>query len=198
VITTLTKNKITVATPTIPPRGDLLRRAAASVAEQTLPAAAHAVAIDTERRGAGATRQAALDLVTTEWTAFLDDDDEFMPRHLEYLYGFAMDTGADYVYSYYVVKNAKGEETKVDPLQNFGQPFDPKNPRHTTITILVRTDLAKSIGFHTEPQGHDWGGEDWMFTLGCVRAEAKILHLPEKTWYWWHHGNNTSGLATRW
>ena len=43
-------------------------------------------------------------------------------------------------------------------------------------------------------------GEDWDFTLRCRAAVPldAMRHVPEVTWLWHHHSNNTSGLPDRW
>jgi glycosyltransferase involved in cell wall biosynthesis len=195
---------ITVAIPSIPPRERLLLRAIESVQRQTLPAAALSVAVDWAKQGAATNRQHALDGVATEWTAFLDDDDEFDPEHLEKLHGHAEDTGADYVYSWYRIVGWGGvvlEHDPVFPATHYSEPWDPAVPRHTTITVLVRTELAKEIGFvppvpGAQADGNVWG-EDYTFTLE-VNKRGKISHLVDKTWLWHHDSGNTSGLSDRW
>lgn len=197
--------QITVVIPTIPPRAALLARAVQSAANQSLPAAALSVAVDNQHAGAAHTRQRALDAVKTGWTAFLDDDDEFMPHHLEQLHKFAHATDADYVYSWFRVVGANGRVMSHDPVfpeSHFLEPFDPNNPIQTTITVLVKTELAKHVGFwkpddEREVDGQRWG-EDYSFTLDCVRAGARITHLVEHTWYWHHDSGNTSGRGDRW
>jgi glycosyltransferase involved in cell wall biosynthesis len=151
-----------------------------------------AVATDTLKEGAWKTRQRAVDMANTDWIAFLDDDDYFYPRHVRRLLETARDTGADYVYSYF--------DTTVTPdlLGFFGKTFDSTNPHHTTMTVMVRTELAKSVRFTPRLPEHEAGGEDWRFILGCVEAGAKIVHLPEQTWVWRHHPTNTSGREDRW
>lgn len=185
---------ITVCMPSIPPRGILRNRALASVSAQTRQPAAISVAIDTEREGAAATRQRALDAVQTSYVAFLDDDDAFMPQHLDHLYQHLIDTGADFVYSWFEVVGG------VDPFPptHFTNPFNPDDPIETTITTLMRTDLAQEIGFQVLDRGEGNGGEDFRMVLQCVEKGAMISHLVEKTWYWFHHGANTSGLPTKW
>lgn len=201
----LPSTDITVAIPAHAPRlaDGMLMRALASASAQTLPPVAVTVAIDHRREGAAVTRQRALDAVKTGWVAFLDSDDELMPHHLAALARHAEETGADYVFSYYVVKDGLGQERpEIDPLQHFGRPFSPDDPHQTTITTLVRTELAQAVGFRAPPEGAlidgQRYGEDFAFTVGCVKAGARIVHLPEKTWWWWHHGGNTSGLPDRW
>jgi hypothetical protein len=131
-------------------------------------------------------------MATGDWVAFLDDDDEFLVHHLEILVEAAHRERADYVFSYFVRKQGG------DPLGHFGKRFDPRKPHHTTMTVLVRTELAKSVGFLNHPNANDsWPGEDWRFTLGCVEQGAHIVHHPEETWIWHRHGGNTSGLVGR-
>lgn len=172
----------------------MLHEAISSVTNQSLPAAALSIAVDVEREGAPATRQRALDAVTTPWVAFLDDDDLFMNVHLEHLYTHARDTGADFVYSWFLVPGGADPF----PATHFSEPFDPDNPIETTVTVLVRTELAKAVGFQSLNRGHGQNtGEDRFFTLGCLQEGAKVSHLVERTWWWRHHGGNTSGLPNK-
>lgn len=193
------KPDITVVTPTIPPRRALLLRALSSVMAQTLPARALSVAVDTEHAGAAITRHRALQSAQTGWVAFLDDDDEFMPTHLHALWSHARDTDADYVYSWFEVLGGADPF----PTSHFTQPFNPADPIQTTITVLVKTELAKDVGFveFTDDgkviDGQRWG-EDYDFTLRCLRAGANIQHLVARTWYWHHDSSNTSGRGDRW
>lgn len=168
----------------------MLERAAASVRAQTVPVH-HILAEDIHHIGAAITRTHGLHLVDTEWTAFLDSDDELDPDHIEHLLAHAADTGADYVYPWFRVVGG------TDPFPMFyGKPFDPAAPNSTTITILVRTELAKQIGFTRDPNVQV-GGEDFQFTLACINAGAKIVHLPRRTWTWHHGPQNSSGLPDR-
>lgn len=181
--------QVTVVTPTHPARegNGMLARAVASVRAQTVPVH-HIVELDTERSGAAATRQRGLDTVTTPWTAFLDSDDELDPDHIERLLKCAQETGADYVYPWFRVEGGR------DPFPMFfGKPWDDDAPNSTTITILVRTGLAKRVGFVRDPSVQV-SGEDFLFTLGCLAEGALIVHLPERTWTWHHHGRNSSGV----
>lgn len=191
---------IGVVTPTHPSRNDaMLRRASHSVWRQTHPAAGHFVVCDWEKKGAAWTRQAALEANTFEWTAFLDSDDWFMPNHLEVLVNAALETGADYVYTWYELVHLGrrfGDNDPVFPPGHFLDPWDPANPRHTTMTVMVRTELAREVGFVTVPDDGEYAhrrGEDWEFTLGC-NAKGTIHHVVQRTWFWDHHGKNSSGV----
>jgi glycosyltransferase involved in cell wall biosynthesis len=188
--------RITVVIPSIPGRRKMLARALASVAAQSHPAHEVVVEKDVQQNGATVTRQRGLEKVETEWVAFLDDDDEFKPDHLRLLAGAVYVQDADYVYPWYDIVGGR------DPMaQFFGKPWDPAQPHQTTITTLVRTELAQSVGFTNKPSKDPnggsrlVGGEDYRFTLACNEAGARIFHLPMRTWRWHHHGRNTSGLA---
>lgn len=192
-------SQITVVIPTIPPRTNRLKIAVESVMSQVLPADAIAISVDNDRLGAAGNRQKALETVRTKYVAFLDDDDRFKPNHLQALMETMVSEDADYVYSWYDMDGGTDPRPEV-----FGRPWDNDNPVQTTITTLVKTELAQEIGFVNPDDGpldspdRLYAGEDWYFTHGCWKAGAKIVHRPEKTWYWSHWGKNTSGLPNRW
>lgn len=190
----MTDFSVTVAMPTIPPRvgTPLLAEALRSVREQTLPPAGGiSCALDVEKRGAAATRQRALDAVRTPWVAFLDDDDFWYPHHLETLTRLVQDHDADYAYSWFDGNNPF-------PMHR-GRQFDPQDEHHTTMNVMVRTEIAKQVGFVNHADANDvWPGEDWRFTLECARLGAKFIGTGEITWHYRVHSGNTSGLHTRW
>lgn len=165
----------------------LLNRALTSVVAQTLQPVAIHVINDVDRHGAGATRRALLDYVDTEWVAWLDSDDEWMPEHLEKLHRVAVETDSVFVFSWF---------SGPDPLGHFSLPFNPCTPHHTTMNVLVRTEIAREVGFPDNDAGH-FANEDWAFITGvsklaCERG-LKMTHLAERTWRWHQHGQNTSG-----
>lgn len=197
---------ITVAITSIPMRKQMLSKAIESVLAQTEPASAISIAIDHVGEGAGKTRNRALQAANTEWTAFLDDDDYLYPHHLDRLLQTANETGADLVYPWFDVIGSS------DPLGWEGKEFDPdillNYQNYIPVTYLVRTELAKSVGGFPICETERWPYpecEDWGFLQDLVRADAKIVHLPERTWAWVHHGwgrpgvpGNTSGRPDRW
>lgn len=188
---------ITVVIPTIPPRAKMLARAVTSVERQTLRPYDVIVQGDADHDGAAVTRQRGLEAVETEWVAFLDDDDEMLPGHLEALAMSARWQCVDMVFSWYSVVGG------TDPRPHeLGLPWDPSQPRQTTITTLCRTETAQACGFLAEgdedltsPDRH-FAGEDWRFTQR-MNEVGTIHHLPVISWLWHHHRHNTSGLP-RW
>lgn len=190
----ISKNSISIAIASIPPRfNTTLPRAIASIERQSLrPDAVH-ISYDINKEGAPQTRQRALDGVTTPWVAFLDDDDEMHSHHLHELMKAAQEQEADFVYSWF------DSPCGFDPFpMNRGKPWDPNNPVETTITVLVRTELAQEVGFEDFTPYPTVSGEDRFFTLGIMALGAKIYHLPMNTWIWHNCGGNTSGRSDRW
>lgn len=170
----------------------LFAHAVESVQTQTLPPAGGiSVALDVDHAGAAATRQRALDAVRTEWVAFLDDDDYFYPNHLKTLYDLVTEHSADYAYAWF-----DGN----DPFPTHrGKQMDPAQPHHTTMTVMVRTELAKEAGFQNHVDANaGWPGEDWNFTLRCLELGAKFIGTSSITWHYRKHYGNTSGLPSRW
>lgn len=201
---------ISVVIPTHAGREAYLGLAVASARGQSYaPREVHVVE-DVGHAGAAVTRDVGLRMVDTEWTAFLDSDDVMYRHHLRTLSAGAMVWGADYVYSWYDMIDAAGRPYRGvrDVLPHFGRPFNPDRPTQTTVTVLVRTELAQSVGFSAPEPGMVDGqvaGEDWRFLLGCLDAGAKVVHVPRRTWGWRHWGvgapgraGNTSGRGDRW
>lgn len=198
------KPGITVVIPAHPHRvrNGMLDRAVASVEAQLLPAARIVTVVDEAGDGAARTRQRGLEQVDTEWVGFLDSDDWMYPEHLKVLAAGVRVHRADYLFTYYMVHRRDGTPwPENDPLGHFGKPWNPAAPHQTTITTLVRTDIAQTVGFSDPPEGSTVGGhrggEDWHFTIGCRDAGARIVHIPRRTWAWVHHGLNSSGLPTQ-
>lgn len=205
---------IGVVIPTHPPRmrNGMLPRAVESVGHQTALPQNLLVEIDTDGAGAAATRTAGVRKNDRAWTAFLDSDDWWYPEHLATLVQAQLGTGADYLYSYFSVYDAyEALDPAADPLGTFGKVFDPAAPLQTTITILVRTQLAQDLGFIAQPAdrllpGCAIGrpdrasvpmryGEDYDFTVRAIAAGARIVHVPQRTWAWRIHPGNSAGLS---
>lgn len=191
---------VSVVMPTHPARlaNGMTKRAIGSVLGQSYVASALIVEQDLISSGAAATRNRGLQKVTTEWVAFLDSDDQMKRNHLEVLMKGAEETGADYLYTWFEPVGFGGG----DPLGHFGKVFNPEHPTQTTITTLVRTGLAQSVGFReVDPpdqtiDGQRYG-EDFQFTVECLAQGAKIVHIPQRTWLWNCHGGNTSGQPNK-
>jgi glycosyltransferase involved in cell wall biosynthesis len=185
---------ITVVIPTPPSREQQLGRAIASVAAQLLQPVETLVEPDWDREGPAIVRNRALAKVTTEWVAFLDDDDELYPNHLLALARFARLTPVDVVYPYF---DCDGE----DVIRMFGVPFDPlllERANFIPVTALARTAKVREAGgFQLHLDGNGDPCEDWGLWLAMHKNGAKFAHLPARTWRW-HNNEGTRGHADRW
>lgn len=203
----------TVAIPTHPARGavndpfTLLGRAVTSVEAQTvLPAGGLSIACDLDGDGAAKTRQRALNEVTTEFVSFLDSDDYLYPHHLARHFRLLSTAGdevanpyglpgwndwADVAYSWW------GGNRPFPEATHRGLKFDPVHPHHITMTLTVRTSLAKAAGFGDRPLDPEWAGEDWIFILRLCELGARFVGTGDETWWYDVHGANTSGHPHR-
>lgn len=196
---------VSAVIPTIPPRRSMYYRALRSIQAQEVAPEFICVASDQDRKGSAATRNEALSQVSTPWAAFLDDDDEWLPNHLEVLWG--MQTGHPEFDVYYTgceVVLADGtylpHENHMSEWGRFGEEFSAEVLQQRSclpVTSMVRTDLAKQAQFGP-PVGLDTPYDDWGFYLRLLDLGARFLHIPERTWLWHHHGANTSGQPDRW
>lgn len=197
-------NGISLVVTTIAPRRPLLARALASIGAQTLLPEVVVITEDTRRLGAARNRQNGTDQVATEFVAYLDDDDELDPPHLERLAAEMNRTGADLIFPWFTVVGG------TDPFpHSFGRPWDNTEPHQIPVTFLARTEVIREAGGWTlgweEVDAEDPGtdrdgnraGEDWRLCLRLCAMDAKIVHLPERTWRWHHDSGNTSGLPSR-
>lgn len=202
---------VTFCLPTHPARGNiqdrgtLLGRAVASIHAQTVrPEGGVSIACDLNGDGAARTRQRALEEVKTEFVSFIDSDDWLYPNHLathvrllsgcgddHSLDPLSVDTKywADVAYSWWAGNQPFPEST------HRGLQFDNAHPHHITMTITVRTELAKRVGFLFEQMHPEWYGEDWKMITGLADLGAKFVGTAEETWFYdAGHGGNSSGI----
>ena len=173
---------VTVITPTLASRADLLAEATASVAAQTYTGpVVHAVGRDRFRRGPARMRNTLLTRATTRWVAFLDDDDVLLPRHLELLVGEGERTGADVVGSQYRVEG--------DDAVHGHVVFDADEMRRGNYlppTVVARVDAVLRAGAF-DPKDHY---EDWGLWVRMLAIGATFTIVPEVTWVKRHRGGN--------
>lgn len=196
---------ITVCIPTIPGREEMLTNALKSVAEQALQPADIVVVNDKEKRGAYAARNEAIDRVKTDWIAFLDDDDLFLPNHLEVLAREASRGDADLVYTYMIVDGGRDPlavTVNMQWLSPFGVTFGQEQERHLRtfgnfipITYLVKTEFCKRVGGFPPAESHQ-RPEDHLFLIKLLDAGARFNHVARRTWIYKIHSSNTGGGLT--
>jgi hypothetical protein len=204
---------VTFVVPTHPARGDaddpgsLLGMAVRSIFAQTLqPAGGISIMTDRDGDGAAVTRQRALDTVKTEFVSFLDSDDWLYPHHLAThvrLLTGVTDPAIDVLsidpkyWAHDVAYSWWGGNRPFPESTHRGLVFNPATPHHITMTLTVRTELAKAAGFDGRPLDPEWAGEDWKFILRLCELGARFVGTGEETWHYRVHGANTSGLPHR-
>lgn len=204
---------VAVVVPTIPGREAFLRRAIASVLDQTRPlnyAAGDQLIVeqDPERTGAAATRNRALARVTADVVAWLDDDDELLPNHLKScLRVLQLDPSVGLVYPRPRMRGGK-DPTAVThqgrfPVSPWGLRWCPEFAKHLRVhgsfipmTHLVRTGLATGAGGFPEgetlPSGR-YRGEDEGYLIRLLDHGVVFEHLDAVTWRWHVHNAQTAG-----
>jgi glycosyltransferase involved in cell wall biosynthesis len=190
---------ITVVIPTIPQRKGKLRKAISSVMAQTYPVSALSVAVDLKGEGSARTRNRALDAVQTDWVAFLDDDDQFLPSALRTFAHAQRDTNADVVYGLPRIVDAQGIIQRRFFEAGGPEVFDPdllRQKSYIPVVSLVRTVLAKSARF-SYAQDTTGAYDDWGFYLSLLDIDAKFYHVNQETFIWNIDGGNTSGKPDR-
>jgi len=199
---------VTVVIPMIPRRREMLGRALESVTRQTRMPEAVIIEYDTTGQGAYATRNRALAGVTTRYVAWLDDDDTLEPNHLETCLKVLAQTGATLVYpgAFFVGRDnplaVSVDGQWVDP---FGVTFGEEQEHHLRVhgnfipvTYVAAAADVRRVGGFPEPSSEAWPGEceDHGLLVRLLDGGARFVHVPERTWTYHVHGENTGGRPT--
>lgn len=196
VIRTASNSSVSVSMATIPVRGNLLLKAVTSVLSQTLLPEVISIESDFEHAGAARTKNKALSNVSSEWVAFLDDDDMFLPFHLESLMDAAYASGADVIYP----RPLQTEYIPDPEAFGFGRKFRASAQRIGNLipsTVLARTSFVKYVGGFQEHSSTKL--DDYGLFLTLLDAGAKFYHLDKQTWVWRFNSSiSTQGFPDKW
>lgn len=140
------------------------------------------VYFDRPHAGKAAQLNFALSRVSAEYVAYMDDDDDVFPEHLEKLLGAARRTGADFVYSdtYLTILDAQGQVVSREVENAEDAPFD-------EIRVFNRINHKQIL--HTRALGERVGGYDesmrilidFDFIKRLSGAARRPFHLREIT-----------------
>lgn len=170
---------ITVVTPTLPSRSELLDECAASVRAQLLAPFDHLAVIDHDGDGPALTRNRGIDAVKTEWVAFLDDDDLIDKGHLLLLMDEAERSEADLVWSW-----CRRLDSDVEiPRAAFFDRVALRQDNYIPITVLARADTVRGAGCFDPNDEH----EDHGLWLRMLDREATFAVVPAVTWTYRGH-----------
>jgi Glycosyl transferase family 2 len=124
--------------------------------------------------------------VTSEWVAFLDDDDEWLPMHVERLMSFAMSNfqrwGSAGRLAYSL---AQGINRAGQPADVYGRTFNRVRLWENTLMPPVSAVFHRSLvtdGCLCDERFPIL--EDWDFWLQCAQR-THFFHLPEITCRWY-------------
>lgn len=201
----MTRLSVAVVIPTITGRESMLDHALKSVLNQTREPDQVIVQHDRDGDGAAVTRNRGLEAVDCDLTAWLDDDDQLLPNHVERLSRvLERAPSVDLVYPIPRVEGGR-DPTAVAVngqwVKPWGVPFGPEQETHLReqgsfipITHMVRTEIVRRIGGFPPPNTVRWL-EDWGYLVNLLDAGARFFHLPVVTWRWIVHDTMTGGGA---
>lgn len=177
---------VTVVTPTIPDRAEILMDAVDSVQAQTRPAVAHFVGLDADRAGPAATRTMLLGQVETPLVAFLDDDDVLDPDHLELLGDALERTGADLAWSFHRVEGVNAANTPRPKHDRAAIKLLRGGRNCIPVTVVARTAAIRAAGCFLATDRY----EDYSLWLRMLDAGSTFTCLREETWTYRFLGEN--------
>lgn len=158
---------ITVVTPTIAGREDLLQECIASVKAAGFP---HLIGADPQHLGPAVVRNKLLESVKTPWVVFLDDDDLLYPQYQRIVERHFKT--ADVIYTAWDLTG--GEE----PVP---RPFDAdllRRGNYIPVTACVRTEAIRAVGGFPE----DWILEDHGLWIRLLDAGYRFTYVPVIGW----------------
>jgi cellulose synthase/poly-beta-1,6-N-acetylglucosamine synthase-like glycosyltransferase len=193
---------ISVLTATLGRRPAMLVEAVESVRAQTFADWEHIVVDDgsfrvpcidgvdvvhVTQRGLGPARNIGLERARGEAIALLDDDDVWLPHHLETVWDEMLRTGADVVYADCTeVGRRDGHHVQVRPFD--GSLLAAENFICVPATLVRTSSLRRVGGFPTGSL------EDWSLWKAMLAAGMRFSFVPEKTvLYRFHTDNLTYG-----
>lgn len=181
---------VTVITPSLPGRVQLLEQCAASVAAQTIPVV-HLVRVDTDSVGPSVLRSELLDEATTDLVAFVDDDDLIDPDHCEILADALERSGAELAWSYHRTEGLgaprtprpRGDRATVEQLRT-GRNCIP-------VTVLARRSAVLDAGGFQPMDRY----EDYALWLRMLDLGHRFTLVRRETWTYRFLGGNRTWLS---
>lgn len=155
--------------------------------------------------GASHARNAGVNAATSEWIAFLDDDDEWFPEKLSRQYAAAIASPAKFpiIASKLIARTPKGDFDRPRRFPNPGEPlsdyllgrngfFQGEGLIQTSV-IFTKRELLLKIPFRQLPKHQDW---DWILRVS-QDPEVAIEFVPEvlAIWYLEEKRSSVSSVA---
>ena len=191
---TETLTNVTVITPTMPGREEVLAEARASVEAQTLAPVDHLIRCRAPASGIpnavddAEQRNALLSQVETEWFAQLDDDDRYYPHHLATIAPALNDV--DVVYTFSTTPEVARVDVTYWPQMALVQILRGFNC--IPYCAAIRCEVVRSVGGWGGPFDHERGiytntgatADDWDLWIRLAEAGVRFRCLPIETWWY--------------
>ena len=127
----------------------------------------------THRRGLGAARNTAIDLVDTPYLGFLDADDVMTPRALELLVGSLEQSGSDLAVGAYVRLRHDGDAYRAGPVQPWVAAAT--EPRRTAVTLDEHPEVtANVVAWSKVSRTAFWHAHGLRFPEGVLYEDQAI------------------------
>jgi glycosyltransferase involved in cell wall biosynthesis len=150
--------------------------------------------------GASHARNAGVNAASSEWIAFLDDDDEWFPEKLKLQYAAAIASPATYpiIASKLIARTPKGDFERPRRVPFPGEPlsdyllgrngfFQGEGLIQTSV-IFTKRSLLLQIPFRQLPKHQDW---DWILRVS-QNPDVAIEFIPDVLAIWYLEENRTS------
>ena len=175
------RSNVTVITPSLPWRAEMLEECKASVQAQTIPAYEHIVEVDGHREGVVAMLNRTLPKIQTAWFSILADDDLYDPDFLETLIRERKTNPGFSVYYTWCHPVGRGNPNK---------PYD-GNFADTPVNGIFNLDAVNAVGGWRRTQSDDLHSDiDFLHRLQDSGATFRCVE--ERKWSWRFHGDNLS------
>ena len=134
-------------------------------------------------------RNVGIMMARSPYLAFLDDDNVYLPDHLEKLYNAINNSEFDMVYGDREYKSLDPNETKFMGKMSYDFDIEKlKKGNYIDISdVMISMQMMNKIGFFDI----NWNRKaDWLFVYRVGERGGKVKHVKEViTEYWWHSDN---------
>jgi glycosyltransferase involved in cell wall biosynthesis len=140
--------------------------------------------------GVSAARNAGIDAAQSDWVAFLDADDEWLPEKIDRL-STAATADCGVVYSdYWIDFDGRRSLRRCISSERLWPSIRYRNPFPPSVAMIRRNLLLNLGGFRLLSKTAS--AEDWELAvrLACI---TRFVHLPEALTVYYIHGTNSSG-----
>ena len=158
------------------------------------------IILSQHNKGAGAARNKALAEASSDYIAFLDADDEWMPEKIERSMAVLVETGSVLVAHDFIRRDEGGREEIIQCARNFNQSTNAYSGLYRTgyigsITVVVRRDVVLAVGGFDETLAAAQDFDLWLRILND--PTLKFIVLPEVLSLYYVSGSGITSATAR-